>query len=563
MSDPRIAKLAHVLVNYSSRVEPGQLVRIASPCLALPLVSALTREVLLAGGHPMVRLTYDEYDEIVLAHATEDQLRYVSPVAVDEVERVDAHISVWADENTKNLSRADPRRLAIVQAARKPIFNRFMARAAEGKLRWVGTQFPTHAHAQDAEMSLTDYSDFVFRAGLLDHPDPIAAWRKVSETQQRLVDHLAGKTDYRVVAANGTDVRMSLAGRTWVNCDGHENFPDGEVFTGPVESSVNGTIAFSFPAVHLGREVDDVRLTFRDGRVVDARAGKGEAFLHQMLDMDAGSRLLGECAIGTNFGIADYTRNTLFDEKIGGTVHFALGAGYPETGNANESGLHWDMVRRPPQRRPRRGRRRADQRRRPVRPRGLSRSVTRRAGLAAEARSTQRKTQRRSSVKRTCSLRMLRDLCDSAANVPHRGLARPRPGRGPTSTDDRHLAQLSTYPCVTFDAKTSRKIRVWREVGSSGKSPASAQGRPRPARPAARPRSAPRVDRPSPASVVQEVTKAHASARTALYRRARACRPWPPNPAQRGVGRRRNPDESTTNQLEAAGVAAWCLEVIF
>jgi aminopeptidase len=193
-------------------------------------------------------------------------------------------------------------------------------------------------------MSLSEYEDFVFGAGLLDHPDPVASWKKVSERQQRLVDFLQGKRDYHVTAANGTDLRMSVAGRTWVNCDGHENFPDGEVFTGPVLDSVNGVVNFSFPAVHHGREVQDVRLRFKDGKVVDARASKGEDFLISMLDMDGGSRLLGECAIGTNFGITRYTRNTLFDEKIGGTVHFALGAGYPETGNANESGLHWDMV---------------------------------------------------------------------------------------------------------------------------------------------------------------------------------------------------------------------------
>jgi aminopeptidase len=193
-------------------------------------------------------------------------------------------------------------------------------------------------------MSLTEYEDFVFGAGLLDHPDPAAAWRKMSERQQRLVDYLDGKRDYRVVAANGTDIRMSVAGRKWINCDGHENFPDGEVFTGPVLDSVNGTVVYSFPAVHLGREVSDVRLTFRNGKVVDASASKGEDFLIKMLDMDDGARFLGECAIGTNFGITRYTRNTLFDEKIGGTVHFAVGAGYPETGNTNQSGLHWDMV---------------------------------------------------------------------------------------------------------------------------------------------------------------------------------------------------------------------------
>jgi aminopeptidase len=261
-----------------------------------------------------------------------------------EQETIDCYFGIWAEENTRHLSGVDTKRLSIHKAARRPTFDIFMKRAARGELKWCGTQFPTEASAQDAEMSLSEYEDFVFRAGLLDHPDPVASWKKVSERQQRLVDFLNGKRDYHVVAANGTDVRMSVAERTWINCCGHENFPDGEVFTGPVLDSADGVINFSFPAVHTGRECDGVKLKFKNGKVVDASAEKGQDFLYSMLDADAGSRFLGECAIGTNYGITRYTRNTLFDEKIGGTVHFALGAGYPETGNTNESGLHWDMV---------------------------------------------------------------------------------------------------------------------------------------------------------------------------------------------------------------------------
>jgi aminopeptidase len=344
MKDPRLERLADVLVNYSIAVQPGQLIRLSSPAQGIPLLSELTRAVLRAGGHPMLRLNFDAFDEQMLAHGSVEQLKYVNPVALNEVEKIDGHIAIWAEENTRHLTRADPERLGIYQAARKPIFTRFVTRAAEGKLKWVGTQFPTQAHAQDADMSLEEYENFVFSAGLLDHPDPIAAWKRISQTQQRLVDYLNGKHDYRVVASNGTDVRMSLTGRTWINCGGHENFPDGEVFSGPVVDSVEGQINFSFPAVHLGHEVTDVRLTFRHGKVVDASASKGQDFLYKMLDMDAGARFLGECAIGCNYGITQYTRNTLFDEKIGGTVHFAVGAGYPESGNTNQSGLHWDMV---------------------------------------------------------------------------------------------------------------------------------------------------------------------------------------------------------------------------
>jgi aminopeptidase len=337
-------KLADVLVNYSVGVKPGQLVRISGPPISQPLIVELFSKVVAAGGHATVRMVPEELNEIFLKTAKDDQLGFLNPVNLYEYEKIDCSIGIWAEENTKALTNCDPKKIGLTQAARKPLMDTFMKRAAEGSLHWVGTQYPCQAPAQDAEMSLAEYEDFVFHAGLLDQPDPVLAWRRISERQKRLVDFLNGKTQYRVVSANGTDVRMSLAGKTWINCDGHENFPDGEVFSGPVIDSVNGQVNFSFPAVHHGREVQDVKLTFKNGKVVDASASKGEDFLFSMLDMDAGSRSFGECAIGTNYDIQQYTRNTLFDEKIGGTVHFALGAGYPESGNANQSGLHWDMV---------------------------------------------------------------------------------------------------------------------------------------------------------------------------------------------------------------------------
>lgn len=344
MYDPRLRKLADVLVNYSAGVKKGDLLRITGAPVSAPLVTEIFARAIEAGANPYVRMAPDPLTEIFLKSASDDQLKYVNPVNKFEVETIDCSIGIWADENTKSLTRCDPKRMGLSQAARKPIFEIFMRRAADKHLRWCGTQYPTQASAQDAEMSLAEYEDFVFRAGLLHEADPVAAWKRVGERQQRLADFLNGKSDYRVVAANGTDVRLSVAGMKWINCDGHHNFPDGEVFTGPVIDSVNGQINFSFPAVHHGHEVTDAKLTFRNGKVIDAAASKGRDFLFSMLDTDSGSRFLGECAIGTNYGITQYTRNTLFDEKIGGTVHFALGAGYPETGNNNQSGLHWDMV---------------------------------------------------------------------------------------------------------------------------------------------------------------------------------------------------------------------------
>jgi aminopeptidase len=344
MRDTRLAKLAEVLVDYSTGVKKGNLVRISGPTIAEPLIVEIYRRVIVAGGYPMVRMSSEELDEIRFKTASEEQLQYVPRLAMQEVEAIDVSIGIWAEENTRALSGCDAKRMAMASKARQPIFDTFLKRGAAGSLKWTGTQYPTQASAQEADMSLAEYEDFVYSGGLLDRPDPAAAWREISKRQQRLADRLNGHRDYRVVAANGTDIRMSVDGCRWINCDGHENFPDGEVFSGPVIASVNGVVNFSFPAVHHGRQVTAVKLKFKDGKVVDASASKGQDFLYSMLDMDAGSRFLGECAIGTNYQIKRHTGNTLFDEKIGGTVHFALGAGYPETGNSNQSGLHWDMV---------------------------------------------------------------------------------------------------------------------------------------------------------------------------------------------------------------------------
>lgn len=349
MIDSRLSKLADVLVSYSVRVQPGQFVAIQIPATAAPLADECTRAVLQAGGNPSVRLIPDNLAEVMLRYGSDEQLRFTNPLWLHEAETIDARISVWAESNTKGLSGYEPKRTALLAQARKPIMSKTMSRAAEGQLNWVGTLYPTPSSAQDAEMGTREYADFVFKAGLLDHDDPAASWRKLGESQQRLVDFIhekvaAGRTDYRVTAPNGTDLRMDLAGKTWINCKGTHNFPDGEVFTGPDPQSVNGTIRYNNPAVYMGRECDGVELTFRDGKVVDAKASKGEQFLHAMLDQDEGARYIGECAIGTNYGIQRFTKNTLFDEKIGGSVHFALGEGYPETGNTNKSGLHWDMV---------------------------------------------------------------------------------------------------------------------------------------------------------------------------------------------------------------------------
>lgn len=353
MRDSRLDKLAKVLVEYSVGVKPGQIVRISGEPVGIPLMEAIYERCLLAGAHPFIKCSPDSVHEFFLENATDEQLRYVSPLALKEIETIDVSIGLWAETNTKSLSRIDPKRQGVASSARKPIFKIFMDRAAKkhgepGKLYWVGTQYPTDASAQDAERSLRQYEDFVFNAGHLDKPDPVAVWKQIHERQERLREFLQGKKIIRFQTANGTDLTVNVSGGTWINCSGHENFPDGEVFCGPTldapDGGVNGIVRYSFPAVHHGREVHDIEFTFERGRVVKAKASKNEDFLLQMLDQDPGARNLGEIAIGTNYNITEYTKNTLFDEKIGGTFHAAVGAGYPESGNTNESGLHWDMV---------------------------------------------------------------------------------------------------------------------------------------------------------------------------------------------------------------------------
>jgi len=364
MRDQRLDKLASVLVNYSTRVKPGDLVCINSEAVAMPLIEAVFEAVVRAGGHPFWVPKSETLQELMLTRGSDTQLTHVNPLDLDRVQKIDVHIGIWADVNTKFLGAVDPKRVGMQQSARKPTFKVFMQRAAlqaEGKpggLRWVGTLFPTEGSAQDADRSLRAYEEFVFGAGLLDEADPVAAWARVFERQDKVRAYLQGKQELRFSVAphgghDGTDLRVDVSKATWVNCGGHENFPDGEVFAGPTLPSklggaggfgVEGHVNYTFPAVYNGREVEGVRLAFKGGRVVEASAKKNEAFLFSMLDQDAGARNLGEIAIGTNYSIKEFSRNTLFDEKIGGTFHAAVGAGYPESGNSNESGLHWDMV---------------------------------------------------------------------------------------------------------------------------------------------------------------------------------------------------------------------------
>ncbi len=349
MPDPRLEQLARVLVNYSTEVKPGDHVAVVASPLATPLVREIVRQVLRAGAYPYPLMGYDTYigyfgfDDVFLTEANDDQLEHVSRIESMLRGEFEAMIVLRSRENTRSLAGVDNERRAIRNRAHLPLQDLFRQRSARGELRWCFSLFPTAALAQDAEMSLEDYERFVFAGMYADEPDAAARWRQQRDEQARLVEWLRGRKQV-VVRGPNADLRLSIDGRTFVNSCGLFNMPDGEIYTGPVEDSVEGTVRFTYPAVADGIEVDGIELTFERGRVVRATAAKNEAFLLSGLDTDAGSRYLGEWAIGNNARINRFTKDILFDEKIAGSFHLALGAGYPETGSKNHSAIHWDLI---------------------------------------------------------------------------------------------------------------------------------------------------------------------------------------------------------------------------
>lgn len=340
-----LEKYAQVLVEYSTKVQKGDLVLIrAESYQCQPLVKEIYKLVLKCGAHPIVRCSLDGLAVDFIKYANDEQLAYVDPITKLEYEKVDKYISIGAPFNVKSMAKADSKKMAKRSAATRELSTLMLNRAAEGKLNWVIADYPTHALAQEAKMSLDDYSDFIINSCYLDLDNPIEKWQQIGKEQDRLVNLMNGGKKLHITGER-TDITFSVEGRKWVSCAGLNNFPDGEIFTSPVEDSAQGEIYFDFPAIYRGNESHKIWLKLEGGKVVDAKAQKGEEFLISMLDMDAGSRFVGEIAIGTNDRVKDVTGNILFDEKIGGSIHMALGASYPETGGKNESGLHWDIIK--------------------------------------------------------------------------------------------------------------------------------------------------------------------------------------------------------------------------
>ena len=338
-------KYAKVLVDYSVDVQNGDLtlIRTTSP-IAQPLVKEIYKRVLQKGGHPVIRCSLPEINEIYIKHAGDEQLSYIDPMSEVEYDKVKKMISIDAPTNLKSMARADGTKMAKRSAATRSLSEKLLKRAAQGDLQWVIADFPTDALAQEAKMSLEEYTEFVINACYLDLKNPVAKWVEIGEEQQKIADYL-NKTSKLHITGEKTDITFSTAGRKWISCSGLNNFPDGEIFTSPVEDSANGEIYFDFPAIYRGNESHKIHLWLENGKVIKHEVEKGAEFFESMLNMDAGSRFVGEIAIGTNERVQDITGNILFDEKIGGAIHMAIGASYPETGGKNVSGLHWDIIK--------------------------------------------------------------------------------------------------------------------------------------------------------------------------------------------------------------------------
>ncbi len=341
--DKRIEKHAHILLNYSVELRKGDKVAILGELICYPLMKEVYRQSIRLGALPECHFLSEELQEIVLKEGSEKQIKYIPESLKKSYRTSDVLLTIWGSENTRIFSNIDPGKMKTYSQGRRPIIDMLFQRLASGEARWCGTLFPAQAMAQEASMSLFEFEEFTYNTCHLNDKNPIATWQKIDREQEKICQFLNQKEKLRIISQD-TDLTVSIKDRKWINCSGKENFPDGEVFTSPIEDSAEGHIRFSFPAIYDGREVEDIRLTLEKGKVVKATAEKGENFLKEILKTDIGASYLGEVAIGTNYHIQRFSKNILFDEKIGGTAHIALGRSLPEAGGKNQSAIHWDMI---------------------------------------------------------------------------------------------------------------------------------------------------------------------------------------------------------------------------
>ncbi|BDS06728.1 aminopeptidase [Oceaniferula spumae] len=353
-----LSRWADVLVRHATNVRPGDIVRITAQPAAEPLLEAVYRKVLEAGGHPLVNCRPECLNEAFFELANGDQLDWESPFTQLETEKVDATINIGASTNLRTMDQFDPTLIQRAARANKSSRELFFQRAAAADapeldsdvkpLLWSTTLFPTNAYAQDAGMSLNEYSQFVIKACQLDQEDPVKFWQMLDQWQCQLAQTLMAGRELHFSTPAGTDLTVDIADMRWLSSPGRKNFPDGEVYSGPNLNAKNGgaegVVVFDKRCVYQGRSVRNARIVMENGRATDVTADEGEAFLISMLDQDDGARRIGEVAFGTNRAITQPTGQILFDEKMGGSFHLAFGAGYPETGNVNKSALHWDLI---------------------------------------------------------------------------------------------------------------------------------------------------------------------------------------------------------------------------
>jgi len=333
MSDPRIVRLADILINHSLKVKKGEkvLINVTSE-LAKPLVLEVYKKALKAGAHPTVNIAFEEMTEVFHRMASRTQLHHFPTVRLFEAKDVDCVVNIRAPLNKRALSSVAPKRIAERSKVLEPISDIIV-----NKKRWVLCNFPTNAAAQEADMGLEEYEDFLYKATNID-------WEKIKREEMRLKGILDRGETIRLIGPE-TDLTLSIKGRKAIPCYGERNIPDGEVFLSPLEDSAEGHIYYDLPAIYQGKEVSGIRLVFKKGKVVEASAEKNQGFLLTMLDTDKGARFLGEVGIGMNYGIKRFSKDILFDEKIGGTVHLAIGRSYERAGGKNRSAIHWDMIK--------------------------------------------------------------------------------------------------------------------------------------------------------------------------------------------------------------------------
>jgi len=343
MTDTRVEKFAQILVDHSTQIQPGDRVAIEATTAAEPLVRALCAAILERGGHPHLLLELPDQDEILFAHGSDLQLDYPQTFRKLAYDQFESRIRIQSATNPRALSNVDPAKLKRRQKALSPILEAQMRRGANRSFKWVSTLFPTAGYAAEAGMKLKDFEDFVYHACHADEADPLAYWKKADAKLRKIIDRIEGHKQV-VLRGPNVDLSLSIKGRKFLSGSGINNMPDGEIFTGPVEDSANGWVRFTYPAIHDSVMVEGVELTFTNGKVTKAQAEKNLPYLLEMLESDNGARYLGEFAIGTNYEIDRFSHNILFDEKLGGTFHMALGASYPETGAKNRSMIHWDMI---------------------------------------------------------------------------------------------------------------------------------------------------------------------------------------------------------------------------